>query len=138
MYFNHKDWLFNLRKGFILILSKINSLYYGRNTVHVRETLIRNNLPAVVKFSQSIDEFKRKIRNHRNVDCRCLISKIINCFVVVQSMLLHFIYLFSWILHNLVGFYQPRLFLVPTANKDLIIITRSSRITSACFLWSKS
>ena len=43
--------------------------YYSTNTGHFKGTLIWNNLPAVVKSSQSLGKFKRKIENDGNIDC---------------------------------------------------------------------
>ena len=52
-YFTHKDMPYNLRKGLFLGLSKAHSFYYGINAVHFRGSAIWNNLPAVVKSSDS-------------------------------------------------------------------------------------
>ena len=64
---------YNLRKGPILGLPKIHSFYYGTNTVHFRGSLIWNNLATVIKSSDSLFEFKNKIKNIGDLDCRCLI-----------------------------------------------------------------
>ena len=64
-YFTHKEMPYNLRKGTILGLPKTHSFYYGTTAVHFRGSLIWNNLPAVVKFSDSLFEFKNKIKNWR-------------------------------------------------------------------------
>ena len=74
-YFTHKELPYNLRKGSILNLRRTNAPYYGTNAVHFKGTLIWNNLPAVVKSSQSLCKFNRKIENHRNIGCECLIYK---------------------------------------------------------------
>ena len=66
---------YNLRKGPILGLPKTHSFYYSTNAVHFRGSLIRNNLPAVVKSSNSLFEFKNKIKNIGDIDCGCLICK---------------------------------------------------------------
>ena len=50
----HKDIPYHLRKGPILGLPKTDSFYYGTNAIHFRGSLIRNNLPAVVKSSDSL------------------------------------------------------------------------------------
>ena len=72
-YFTHKDMPYNLRKAPFLGLSKTHSFYYGTNAVHFRGSLIWNNLPAVVKSSDSLFEFKSKIKSIGDIDCRCLI-----------------------------------------------------------------
>ena len=71
----HKDISCNLRKGPILGLPKTNLFYYGTNAIHFRGSLIWNNLPAVVKFSNSLFEFKNKIKNIGDIDCACLICR---------------------------------------------------------------
>ena len=74
-YFTHKDMPYNLRKGPFLGLPKAHSFYYGTNAVHFRGSLIWNNLPAVVKSSDSLFEFKNKIKNIGDIDCGCLICR---------------------------------------------------------------
>ena len=74
-YFTRKDMPYNLRKGPFLGLPKAHSFYYGTNAVHFRGSLIWNNLPAVVKSSDSLFEFKNKIKNIGDIDCGCLICR---------------------------------------------------------------
>ena len=62
-FFTHRDIPHNLRKGPILGLSKTHSFYYGTNAIHFRGSLIWNNLPAVVKSSDSLFELKNKIKS---------------------------------------------------------------------------
>ena len=57
-FFTHKDIPYNLRNGPILGLPKTHSFYYGTNAIYFRGSLIWNNLPAVVKSSNSLFEFK--------------------------------------------------------------------------------
>ena len=64
-YSTHKDIPYNLQKGPILGLPKTHSFYFGTNAIHFRSSLIRNNLPADVKPSDSLFEFKNKIKNIR-------------------------------------------------------------------------
>ena len=74
--FSHKDMPFNLRKDPTLGLPKTHSFYYGTNAVHFRGSLIWNNLPAVVKFTNSLFEFTNKIKNIGDIGyCGCLICK---------------------------------------------------------------
>ena len=47
-YFTHKGMPYNLQKGPFLGLPKAHSFYYGTNAVHFCDSLIWNNLPAVV------------------------------------------------------------------------------------------
>ena len=74
-YFTNRELPYNLRKGSILHLPRINSTYNDTNTVHSRGSLVWNNLPAVIKSTQWLGEFKRKIKNHGNTGCGCLIYK---------------------------------------------------------------
>ena len=74
-FFKPKKLSYNLRKGPILNLPRTQSTYYGTNAIHFRGSLIWNNLPAKVKSSNSIFEFKTKIKNLRNIDCECLICR---------------------------------------------------------------
>ena len=71
----HKDIPHNLREGPILGLPKTHSFYYGTNAIHFCGSLIWNNLPGVVKSSNSLFEFKNKIKNIRDIDCGCLICR---------------------------------------------------------------
>ena len=74
-FFKPKKLSYNLRKGPILNLPRTQSTYYGTNTIHFRGSLIWNNLPAKVKSSNSVFEFKTKIKNLGNIDCGCLICR---------------------------------------------------------------
>ena len=64
-YCTHKDIPYNIQKGPILGLPKTHSFYYGTNAIPFRSSLIWNNLPADVKSSDSLFEFKNKIKNIR-------------------------------------------------------------------------
>ena len=74
-FFKPKKLSYNLRKGPILNLPKTQSTFYGTNAIHCRGSLIWNNLPAKVKSSNSVFEFKTKIKNLGNIDCECLICR---------------------------------------------------------------
>ena len=74
-FFTHKDIPYNLRKGPILGLPKTHSFYYGTNAIYFCGSLIWNNLPADVKSSDSLFEFKNKFKNIGNIDCGCLICR---------------------------------------------------------------
>ena len=70
-FFKAKKLCYNLRKGPILNLPRTQSTYYGTNVIHFRGSLTWNNLPAKVKSSKSVFEFKTKIKNLGNIDCGC-------------------------------------------------------------------
>ena len=72
-FFKPKKLSYNLRKGPILNLPKTQSTFYVTNVIHFRGSLVWNSLPAKVKSSNSIFEFKTKIKNLGNIDCGCLI-----------------------------------------------------------------
>ena len=74
-FFKPKKLSYNLRKGPILNLPKTQSTFHGTNAIHFRGSLIWNNLPAKVKSSNSVFEFKTKIKNLGNIDCGCLICR---------------------------------------------------------------
>ena len=74
-YFKHKDMSYDLRKGPTLGLPKTHSFYYGTNAVCFRGSPIWNNLPAAVNSSDSLSEFKNKIKNIEDIDCECLICR---------------------------------------------------------------
>ena len=73
LFFKQKKISYNLRKGPILNVPRIQSTYYGTKAVHFRVSLLRNNLPANNKSSPSVFEFKTTVKNLRNIDCGCLI-----------------------------------------------------------------
>ena len=72
-FFKPKKLSYNLKKGPILNSPRTQSTYYGTNAIHFRGSLMWNNLPAKVKSSNSVFEFKTKIKNPGNIDCECLI-----------------------------------------------------------------
>ena len=74
-FFTHKNIPYNLRKGLVFGLPKTHSFYYGTNAIHFRGSLIWNNLPAVVKSSNSLFEFKNIIKFIGDIDCGCLICR---------------------------------------------------------------
>ena len=66
-YFIIKEMPYNLRNGCALKLPSANSTYYGINSVLFRSCLMWNRLPVSVKQSQSLLEFKSKIKTLRNI-----------------------------------------------------------------------
>ena len=68
-FFKPKKLPYNLRKGPCLNLPRAQSTYYGTNVIRFRGSLIRNNLLAKVKSSNSVFKFKTKIKNLGNIDC---------------------------------------------------------------------
>ena len=66
---------YSLRNSPTLGLPKTHSFYYSTNAAHSRVSIIWNLLPDVVKSikSDSLFEFKNKIKYIGNIDCECLI-----------------------------------------------------------------
>ena len=75
LFFKQKKLSYNLRKRPIVNLPRTQPTYYGANAIYFTGSLIWNNLPAKVKSSNSVFEFKTKIKNLGNIDCGCLICR---------------------------------------------------------------
>ena len=58
----HKDMPYTLRKWPILSLAKTHLFYYGTNAIHFCGSVIWYNLSADVKSSNSLFEFKNKLK----------------------------------------------------------------------------
>ena len=82
-FFKPKKLSYNLRKGPFQNLPRTQSTYYGTNAIH----FIWNYLPAKVKSSNSVFEFKTKIKNLGNIDRGCLICKYTS-FTTIFNLLL--------------------------------------------------
>ena len=88
-YFTHKEIPSSVRKGPTLGLPKTHSFYYGTNAVHFRSSVIWNSLRVVVKSSDSIFEFKNKIKNIEGIDYGCFMYRD-------TWYMFYFILWFSW------------------------------------------
>ena len=75
LYFIIKEMPYNLRNGCALKLQSANSTYYEINSVFFRACLLWNRLPLSVKQSQSLIEFKSKMKTLRNIVCTCMIFR---------------------------------------------------------------
>ena len=82
-YFMHKDMPYSLR-GRTLGLPKFHSFYYSTNAVHFFVSLIWNNFLAVVKSSNSLFEFKNKIKTIGNTDWGFNMKEYI-CFILFRD-----------------------------------------------------
>ena len=58
---NHTPY--NLRQGDLLLLPPAKSTRCGVNSLNFRGSLLWNNLPPQVKESQTLEEFKNRIKN---------------------------------------------------------------------------
>ena len=78
-YFSIKEIPYSLRNGFKNVPSaqipSARSTYYGTNSIHFRACLLWNKLPNSLKESQSLPEFKCKIKTIGKIDCSCTICR---------------------------------------------------------------
>ena len=84
-YFKIKEMPDNLRNGYALRLRSTNSTYYGINSVLFRACLLWNQLPLSIKQSQSLLEFKSKMKTLRNFVCTCTICRTCFCNYVLWT-----------------------------------------------------
>ena len=74
---------YNLRNGYALKLPSANSTYYGINSVLSRACLLWNQLPLSIKQSQSLLEFKSKMKTLRHFVYTCTIYRTWLCNYVL-------------------------------------------------------
>ena len=71
-YFNANPILYDLRKGIKAFLPPFKLFRFGLNSsIHLRGSIQWNNLPSSIKNSQTINEFKVKLKNLGNIHCTC-------------------------------------------------------------------
>ena len=74
-YFKIKEMPYDLKNGNALKLLSENSTYYRINSVLFRTCLLWNRLPLLLKQSQSLLEFKSKMKTLRDIVCTCTICR---------------------------------------------------------------
>ena len=74
-YFSIKEIPYTLRNGGVWKKKSTRSTYYGTNSIHFRGCLWWNKLPNSLKESQSLPEFKYKIKTLGKIDCSCTICR---------------------------------------------------------------
>ena len=74
-YFSIKEIPYSLRNDSALKIPSARSTYYGINSFHFRACLLWNKLPKSLKESQSLPEFKHKIKPIGKIDCSCTICR---------------------------------------------------------------
>ena len=74
-FFERNHIPYNLRRGDLLLLPPAKSTRYGVNSLAFQGSLLWNNLPSQVKESQTLDEFKNKIKNLRSIHCTCTLCR---------------------------------------------------------------
>ena len=70
-YFNENPIPYDLRKGIKVFLPPVKSFRFGLNSIQFRGSSLWNNLPSSIKNSQTINEFKVKLKNLVNIHCTC-------------------------------------------------------------------
>ena len=115
-FFKKKRLSYNLREGPILNVLRTYSTYYRTNAALFQGSLVWNNLwnnLAEVKSSDSVFEFKTKVKIPGNIERGCLICRLIS-FTTVFSLLPVLFYIYY-----LLEFISFSCFYIPTVNKDL-------------------
>ena len=74
-FFERNHAPYNLRRGDLLLLPPAKSIRYGVNSLAFRGSLLWNNLPPQVKESQTLEEFKNRIKNLRSICCTCTVCQ---------------------------------------------------------------
>ena len=74
-FFERNHIPYNLRRGDLLLLPPAKSTRYGVNSLAFRGSLLWNNLPPQVKESQTLEEFKNRIKNLRSIHCTCTVCR---------------------------------------------------------------
>ena len=75
-YFTIKEIPYCLRNGNFLKIPSARSTRYGTNSILFRACLVWNKLPLSVKQSQSLIEFKSKIKVLKKINCSCKICSL--------------------------------------------------------------
>ena len=68
-YFTTKEIPYCLLNGNFLKIPSVRSTRYGTNSILFRAYLVWNKLPLSVKQSQSLNEFKSKIKVLKKINC---------------------------------------------------------------------
>ena len=71
---NHIPYI-PLRRGDLLLLPSAKSTRYGVNSLAFWGSLLWNNVPPQVKESQTLEEFKNRIKNLRSIHCACTVCR---------------------------------------------------------------
>ena len=75
-YFTIKEIPYCLQNGIFLKIPSARSTRYGTNSILFRACLVWNKLPLSVKLSQSLIEFKSKIKVLKKINCFCKICSL--------------------------------------------------------------
>ena len=66
----------NLRQAPTFYSRSINSVYYSKNSLALMGSKILELVPIEIRSSNSLTEFKRKIKHWKPTDCPCKLCKI--------------------------------------------------------------
>ena len=93
-YFSEKPLHCNLRNGNSLQLPLAKSYRFEINYLRFRRSILWNNLPFSVKNSETITEFKNKLKILGNIDCTCVVCqwKCFEFFICVFPIFLQYSY----------------------------------------------
>ena len=70
-YFNENLIPYEIRKETKKLLPAVKSFRFGLNYIHSRGGIRWNNLPLLIKNSQTINEVKAKLKGLANIHCTC-------------------------------------------------------------------
>ena len=74
-FFERNHTPYNLRRGDLLLLSPAKSIRCGVNSLAFQRSLLWKNLLPQVKESQTLQEFKNRIKNLRSIHCACTVCR---------------------------------------------------------------
>ena len=81
---NENPILYELRKGTKVFLPQVKSFRYGLNSVHFRGSILWNKLPSSIKNSQTINEFKAKLKKLGSIRCTYSVCVVETFFYIFQ------------------------------------------------------
>ena len=65
----------NMRNTNTFLLPKVHTVNYGTETVRYRGQCMWHSLPQEIKDTDSVQQFKNKIKFWKNGDCDCRLCK---------------------------------------------------------------
>ena len=74
-YFKTIFFPYDLMKGNTFHLPPAHSTRHGINSLLFRGSLLWNNLPREIKESLSTEEFKKRLKEHGNLLCSCVVYR---------------------------------------------------------------
>ena len=74
-FFERNYTSYNLRRRDLLLPLPAKSIRYGVNSLAFRQSQLSNNLPSQVKESQTLEEFRNRIKNLRSIHCACTVCR---------------------------------------------------------------